>query len=137
MTSAGDADPTAKAVALRLGIDEFHAGVSPEEKHGFVHKLKKEGKTVVMCGDGINDAPALPEANVGIAMETGTGVAVESAGATLVGGDLPDVAAAANLSRKTMSNIRQNLFFAFIYNVLEVPVQPDCSTRSLAWCLAR
>lgn len=118
----GDAEPTAKAVASRLGIDEFHAGVSPEEKHDFVLKLKQEGKTVAMCGDGINDAPALAEANVGIAMGTGTGVAIESAGVTLVGGDLRGVAAAANLSRKTMSNIRQNLFFAFIYNTLGIPV---------------
>lgn len=118
----GDAEPTAKAVASKLGIDEFHAGVSPEEKHDFVRKLKQEGKTVAMCGDGINDAPALAEANVGIAMGTGTGVAIESAGVTLVGGDLRGVAAAANLSRKTMSNIRQNLFFAFIYNTLGIPV---------------
>tara|TARA_R110002049_G_scaffold288423_1_gene470836 strand:+ start:2132 stop:4576 length:2445 start_codon:yes stop_codon:yes gene_type:complete len=118
----GDAEPTAKAVASKLGIDEFHAGVSPEEKHDFVRKLKQEGKTVAMCGDGINDAPALAEANVGIAMGTGTGVAIESAGVTLVGGDLRGVAAAANLSRKTMSNIRQNLFFAFIYNALGIPV---------------
>ena len=118
----GDAEPTAKAVASKLGIDEFHAGVSPEEKHDFVRKLKQEGKTIAMCGDGINDAPALAEANVGIAMGTGTGVAIESAGVTLVGGDLRGVAAAANLSRKTMSNIRQNLFFAFIYNTLGIPV---------------
>jgi len=118
----GDAEPTAKAVATKLGIDEFHAGVSPEEKHEFVRKLKNEGKTIAMCGDGINDAPALAEANVGIAMGTGTGVAIESAGVTLVGGDLRGVAAAANLSRKTMSNIRQNLFFAFIYNVLGIPI---------------
>lgn len=118
----GDAEPTAKAVASKLGIDEFHAGVSPEEKHDFVRKLKQEGKTIAMCGDGINDAPALVEANVGIAMGTGTGVAIESAGVTLVGGDLRGVAAAANLSRKTMSNIRQNLFFAFIYNTLGISV---------------
>jgi Cu+-exporting ATPase len=118
----GDAEATAKAVASKLGIDEFRAGVSPEEKHEYVRKLKKEGKTVAMCGDGINDAPALAEANVGIAMGTGTGVAIESAGVTLVGGDLRGVAAAANLSRKTMSNIRQNLFFAFIYNALGIPV---------------
>ncbi len=118
----GDAEPTAKAVASKLGIDEFHAGVSPQEKHDFVRKLKQEDKTVAMCGDGINDAPALAEANVGIAMGTGTGVAIESAGVTLVGGDLRGVAAAANLSRKTMSNIRQNLFFAFIYNALGIPV---------------
>lgn len=118
----GDAEPTARAVAGKLGIDEFHAGVSPEDKHDFVRKLKSEGKTVAMCGDGINDAPALAESNVGIAMGTGTGVAIESAGITLVGGDLRGVAAAGNLSRKTMSNIRQNLFFAFIYNALGIPV---------------
>tara|TARA_R110002049_G_scaffold288534_1_gene471092 strand:+ start:2033 stop:4420 length:2388 start_codon:yes stop_codon:yes gene_type:complete len=118
----GDAEPTAKAVATKLGIDEFHAGVSPQDKHNFVLKLKREGKTVAMCGDGINDAPALAESNVGIAMGTGTGVAIESAGVTLVGGDLRGVAAAGNLSRKTMSNIRQNLFFAFIYNALGIPV---------------
>lgn len=118
----GDAEPTARAVATKLGIDEFHAGVSPQDKHDFVRKLKSEGKTVAMCGDGINDAPALAESNVGIAMGTGTGVAIESAGVTLVGGDLRGVAAAGNLSRKTMSNIRQNLFFAFIYNTLGIPV---------------
>ena len=118
----GDAEATAKAVAEKLGIDEFHAGVSPQEKHDFVRKLKSDGKIVAMCGDGINDAPALAEANVGIAMGTGTGVAIESAGVTLVGGDLRGVAAAGNLSRKTMSNIRQNLFFAFIYNILGIPI---------------
>jgi Cu+-exporting ATPase len=118
----GDAQPTAKAVAEKLGIDEFHAGVSPQDKHDFVKQLKEEGKVVAMAGDGINDAPALAESNVGIAMGTGTGVAIESAGVTLVGGDLRGVAAANNLSRKTMSNIRQNLFFAFIYNALGVPV---------------
>ena len=118
----GDAQPTAKAVAEKLGIDEFHAGVSPQDKHDFVKRLKDEGKVVAMAGDGINDAPALAESNVGIAMGTGTGVAIESAGVTLVGGDLRGVAAANNLSRKTMKNIRQNLFFAFIYNALGVPV---------------
>jgi len=118
----GDAQPTAQAVASQLGIDEFHAGVSPQEKHDFIRRLKSEGKTIAMCGDGINDAPALAEANVGIAMGTGTGVAIESAGVTLVGGDLRGVAAAGMLSRQTMKNIRQNLFFAFIYNALGVPV---------------
>jgi Cu+-exporting ATPase len=118
----GDAEPTARAVAGKLGIDDFYAGVSPEDKHDFVRKLKNDGKTVAMCGDGINDAPALAESDVGIAMGTGTGVAIESAGVTLVGGDLRGVAAAGNLSRKTMSNIRQNLFFAFIYNALGIPV---------------
>ena len=118
----GDAELTARAVAEKLGIDEFHAGVSPQQKHDFVAKLRKEGHVVAMAGDGINDAPALAESDVGIAMGTGTGVAIESAGVTLVGGDLRGVAAAGNLSRKTMRNIRQNLFFAFIYNALGVPV---------------
>ena len=118
----GDAERTAKAVSTKLGIDEFHAGVSPRDKHDFIRKLKGDGKVVAMCGDGINDAPALAEADVGIAMGTGTGVAIESAGVTLVGGDLRGVAAAVNLSRKTMSNIRQNLFFAFVYNALGIPV---------------
>ncbi|MCA9158052.1 MAG: copper-translocating P-type ATPase, partial [Planctomycetales bacterium] len=118
----GDAEPTARAVAEKLGIDEFHAGVSPKDKHSFVKRLKSEGKVIAMAGDGINDAPALAEANVGIAMGTGSGVAIESADVTLVGGDLRGVAAANNLSRKTMSNIRQNLFFAFIYNALGIPI---------------
>lgn len=118
----GDAQATAQAVANKLGIDEFHAGVSPEDKHKFVRQLKEAGKIVAMCGDGINDAPALAEAQVGIAMGTGTGVAIESAGVTLVGGDLRGVAAAEKLSRHTMRNIRQNLFFAFIYNALGIPV---------------
>ncbi len=119
---SGDAEPTARAVAEKVGIDEFHAGVSPEAKHEFVKRLKNDGHVVAMAGDGINDAPALAEADVGIAMGTGTGVAIESAGVTLVSGDLRGVAAAYQLSRKTMRNIRQNLFFAFIYNALGVPV---------------
>lgn len=118
----GDAEPTARAVANKLGIDDFHAGISPQEKHQFIRRLKDEGKIVAMAGDGINDAPALAEAHVGIAMGTGTGVAIESAGVTLVGGDLRGVAAAGSLSRKTMRNIRQNLFFAFFYNALGIPV---------------
>ncbi len=118
----GDAERTARAVAAKLGLDEFHAGVSPQDKHDFVAKLRKEGHVVAMAGDGINDAPALAEADVGIAMGTGTGVAIESAGVTLVGGDLRGVAAASLLGRATMSNIRQNLFFAFVYNVLGIPV---------------
>jgi len=118
----GDAEPTARAVADKLGIDQLHAGVSPQDKYHFVAKLRSEGHIVAMAGDGINDAPALAEADVGIAMGTGTGVAIEAAGITLVGGDLRGVAAASNLSRKTMKNIRENLFFAFIYNALGIPV---------------
>lgn len=118
----GDAEPTARSVAAKLGIKEFRAGVSPEDKHDHVRALRQAGHVVAMAGDGINDAPALAEADVGIAMGTGTGVAIESAGITLVGGDLRGVAAAENLSRKTMTNIRQNLFFAFVYNALGIPV---------------
>lgn len=118
----GDAQPTAQAVASKLGIDEYHAGVSPEGKHDFVRRLKEQGKMVAMCGDGINDAPALAAADVGIAMGTGAGVAIESAGVTLVGGDLRGVASAVRLSRATMRNIRQNLFFAFIYNAIGIPI---------------
>ena len=118
----GDAEPTARAVATELGIDDFHAGVSPEQKHEFIAELRSKGHVVAMAGDGINDAPALAEADVGIAMGTGAGVAIESAGVTLVGGDLRGVAAAETLSRKTMTNIRQNLFFAFFYNAVGIPI---------------
>jgi len=118
----GDAERTARAVAKKLGIDQFHAGVSPQDKYHFVAGLRSEGRIVAMAGDGINDAPALAEADVGIAMGTGSDVAIESAGITLVGGDLRGVAVASNLSRKTMKNIRENLFFAFIYNALGIPV---------------
>jgi len=118
----GDAEPTARAVAEKLGIDDFRAGVSPQDKYDFVTRLRKEGRIVAMAGDGINDAPALAEADVGIAMGTGSDVAIESAGVTLVGGDLRGVAAASNLSRMTMKNIRENLFFAFIYNALGIPL---------------
>ncbi|WP_404308851.1 heavy metal translocating P-type ATPase [Neorhodopirellula lusitana] len=118
----GDAEPTARAIAGELGIDEYHAGISPADKHRFVEELKAEKLRVAMAGDGINDAPALAAADVGIAMGTGAGVAIESAGVTLVGGDLRGVVAAIHLSRKTMRNIRQNLFFAFIYNALGIPV---------------
>lgn len=118
----GDAEPTARAVANQLGIDEFRAGCSPIDKHKYVVDLRRNGHVVAMAGDGINDAPALAEADVGIAMGTGTGVAIESAGVTLVAGDLRGVAAAENLSRRTMNNIRQNLFFAFIYNALGIPI---------------
>ena len=119
---SGDAEPTVRAVAEKIGVDEFHAGMSPQGKYEFVRRLQHEGKTVAMAGDGINDAPALAEADVGIAMGTGTGVAIDSARVTLISGDLRGVAAAYHLSRKTMRNIRQNLFFAFFYNALGVPV---------------
>jgi P-type Cu+ transporter len=118
----GDNEKTAKTVAEKLGIDEFHAGVQPEDKHKRIKDLKAAGRKVAMAGDGINDAPALAEADVGIAMGTGTDVAIESAGVTLVKGDLRSIVKAIKLSRHTMRNIRQNLFFALIYNALGVPI---------------
>lgn len=118
----GDNEKTAKTVAEKLKIDEFQAGVRPEDKHERIKTLKAEGRKVAMAGDGINDAPALAEADVGIAMGTGTDVAIESAGVTLVKGDLRGIVKAVKLSRRTMRNIRQNLFFALIYNALGVPI---------------
>jgi Cu+-exporting ATPase len=118
----GDNAATAEAVAREIGIDEVHAGVSPEDKSRVVRELQKAGSIVAMAGDGINDAPALARADIGIAMGTGTDVAIESAGVTLVRGDLLGVAKARNLSRATMKNIRQNLFFAFAYNTAGVPI---------------
>jgi len=118
----GDSRKTAEFVARELGIDQVEAEVLPEQKAAKVQQLRLEGKTVAMAGDGINDAPALALAHVGIAMGTGTDVAMESAGVTLVKGDLRGIARARKLSRLTMRNIRQNLFFAFIYNALGVPV---------------
>jgi P-type Cu+ transporter len=118
----GDNQKTAEAVARPLGIDDLEAGVEPARKHERVEELKKEGRTVAMAGDGINDAPALATAHVGIAMGTGTDVAMESAGVTLVKGDLRGIARAIRLSRAMMANIRQNLFFAFAYNALGIPL---------------
>jgi Cu+-exporting ATPase len=118
----GDSRTTAEAVAGKLGIDEVIAGVLPQQKHEVVKRLQGEGRIVAMAGDGINDAPALAQAQIGIAMGTGTDVAMESAGVTLLRGDLRGIARARRLSRATMRNIRQNLFLAFIYNALSVPV---------------
>ncbi len=118
----GDNRTTAAAIANQLGIDEFHAGVLPEQKGEVINKLRAAGRTVAMAGDGVNDAPALALAHVGIAMGTGTDVAMESAGITLVKGDLRGIVRALRLSRATMGNVRQNLFFAFFYNALGVPV---------------
>jgi Cu+-exporting ATPase len=118
----GDSLGTAQAVARQIGIDQVHADVSPEDKNRIVRKLQESGSIVAMAGDGINDAPALAQADVGVAMGTGTDVAMESAGVTLVKGDIMGVAKARHLSRATMGNIRQNLFFAFIYNALGVPI---------------
>jgi len=118
----GDAEATAQAVGRMIGIDEIHANVSPEDKHRVISELQAAGRRVGMAGDGINDAPALAKADIGIAMGTGTDVAMESAGITLVQGDLGGIAKARRLSQLTMGNIRQNLFFAFFYNALGVPL---------------
>jgi Cu+-exporting ATPase len=118
----GDHQLTAEAVAAQLGITEVHAGVLPEQKGRIIADLKAQGRMVAMAGDGINDAPALALAHVGIAMGTGTDIAMESAGMTLVKGDLRALVRAIRLSRETMKNIRQNLFFAFVYNLAGVPV---------------
>jgi Cu+-exporting ATPase len=118
----GDSRATAQAVARKLGLDAFEAEVMPAKKQQMVERLRAEGRVVAMAGDGINDAPALAAADVGIAMGTGTDVAMESAGVTLVKGDLRGIARARRLSHATMRNIRQNLFFAFAYNTLGVPV---------------
>jgi Cu+-exporting ATPase len=118
----GDNAMTAQAVAAALGIEEVYAGVLPEQKSEVIRKLKSTGRSVAMAGDGVNDAPALALADVGIAMGSGTDVAMQSAGITLVRGDLRGIVRARNLSKRTLQNIRQNLFFAFVYNILGVPI---------------
>ncbi len=118
----GDNITTAQAVAKRLGIEDVEADVLPDDKEGVVRRYQEQGHRVAMVGDGVNDAPALARADVGVAMGTGTDVAIESAGITLVKGDLMGIVRARRLSRATMGNIRQNLFFAFFYNALGVPI---------------
>ena len=118
----GDNRTTAEAVAARLGIAEVEAEVLPQNKADAVARLRKQGRIVAMAGDGVNDAPALAAADVGVAMGTGTDVAIESAGVTLLNGDLQALVRARRLSAATMRNIRQNLFFAFIYNSVGVPI---------------
>jgi Cu+-exporting ATPase len=121
---------------MELGIDEVVAGVSPENKHDYVRRLRNEGKVVAMAGDGMNDAPALAAADVGIAMGTGSDVAIESADVTLVGGDLRGILKAVALSRATMANIRQNLVFAFGYNALGIPLAAGVLYPLFGWLLS-
>jgi Cu+-exporting ATPase len=118
----GDNATTAQAVAKRLGLSDVKADVLPDQKSKVIEKLRREGRVVAMAGDGVNDAPALAAADVGIAMGTGSDVAIESAGVTLLGGDLAGIVRARALSKACMSNIRQNLFFAFVYNAAGVPI---------------
>jgi Cu+-exporting ATPase len=119
---SGDSRTTAEAVGRQLGIEDVIAEVLPEQKVDTIRTLQARGRVVAMAGDGINDAPALAQAHVGIAMGTGTDIAIESAGVTLVKGDLRGIVKAVRLSRATMRNIKQNLFFAFFYNALGVPI---------------
>ena len=118
----GDNRTTAEAVGRRLGLDRIEAEVLPQDKGNVIRKLRQEGRVVAMAGDGVNDAPALAAADIGIAMGTGADVAMESAGVTLLKGDLRGILRARRLSAATMRNIRQNLFFAFVYNAAGVPI---------------
>ena len=132
----GDSMTTARAVAKQLGIDEVIAEVLPDQKAAKIKELQAAGRVVAMAGDGINDAPALSQAQVGIAMGTGADIAMESAGVTLVKGDLRGIVRARRLSRATMSNIRQNLFFAFGYNALGVPIAAGVLYPVFGWLLS-
>jgi Cu+-exporting ATPase len=132
----GDNLTTAQAVAGKLGISQVEADVLPEQKNAIVQKYQKQGHIAAMAGDGVNDAPALARAHVGIAMGTGTDIAMESAGVTLVKGDVAGIVRAIHLSRATMANIRQNLFLAFIYNALSVPVAAGVFYPWLGWTLS-
>jgi Cu+-exporting ATPase len=133
---SGDSRTTAEAVGRELGIDEVHAEVPPEEKAERIKRLQAAGRIVAMAGDGINDAPALAQAQVGIAMGSGADVAIESAGITLLGGDLRGIVRARKLSRATMRNIRQNLFWAFLYNSLGVPIAAGVFYPAFGWLLS-
>jgi Cu+-exporting ATPase len=132
----GDHEQTARAVAARLGLRDFEAAATPERKHARVRELRAQGRRVAMAGDGINDAPALAAADVGIAMGTGAAAAIESAGLTLLHGDLRGVDRAITLSRAVLRNIRQNLFFAFFYNALGIPLAAGALYPLLGWTLS-
>jgi Cu+-exporting ATPase len=132
----GDNERTARAVGAELGVDDVIADVLPQDKAAIVERLQRDGEVVAMAGDGVNDAPALARADVGIAMGTGTDVAMESAGVTLVKGDLRGIARAVRLSKRTMRNIRQNLLFAFGYNALGVPIAAGVLYPAFGWLLS-
>jgi Cu+-exporting ATPase len=134
--ATGDGLTTAKAVGAKLGIDEVHGEVKPQDKLKLVEQLQKEGRNVAMAGDGINDAPALAKANVGIAMGTGTDVAMNSAQVTLVKGDLRGISIALALSNATVGNMKQNLMFAFLYNALGIPVAAGVLYPFTGWVLS-
>jgi Cu+-exporting ATPase len=131
----GDHQQTANAVGRQLGLDDVRAGVLPNQKGEVVARLKAEGRIVAMAGDGVNDSPALAQADVGIAMSTGTDVAIESAGITLLGGDISKLAKAVKLSKLTMRSIRQNLFWAFIYNIVGIPLAAGVFYPFFGWLL--
>jgi Cu+-exporting ATPase len=134
--ATGDGLTTAKAIASRLGIDEVHGGVQPADKLALVDKLQRKGHVVAMAGDGINDAPALAKADVGVAMGTGTDVAMNSAQVTLVKGDLRGIAQARVISEQTIANMKQNLAFAFVYNALGVPLAAGVLYPVTGWLLS-
>ncbi len=132
----GDREEAARSIAQQLGIREFRAGAQPQDKAAYITELQKQGRKVAMAGDGINDAPALAAADVGIAMGTGTDVAIESAGITLLKGDLRGILRARKLSRATIRNIKQNLLFAFLYNALGIPIAAGILYPFLGWLLS-
>jgi Cu+-exporting ATPase len=134
--ATGDGLTTAKAVGARLGIDEVHGEVKPADKLALVEKLQKEGRVVAMAGDGINDAPALAKADVGVAMGTGTDVAINSAQLTLIKGDLRALATARLLSEATVANMKENLFFALLYNALAIPIAAGVLYSTTGWLLS-